>query len=45
MAPQLLKMEVYSIKCDVWSLGVLMYATLFGILPWNETHNPTVLLS
>jgi serine/threonine protein kinase len=35
MAPQILNCQPYSIKCDVWSLGVLVYKCLYGIQPWN----------
>ena len=34
MAPQILKREKYTSKCDVWSIGVLFYQMLFGCLPW-----------
>jgi serine/threonine protein kinase len=34
MAPQILDCKPYSIKCDVWSLGVLIYKVLFGMTPW-----------
>lgn len=39
MAPQILGGEEYSIKCDVWSLGVMFYQMLYGILPWNENNS------
>ena len=34
MAPQLLKAEKYSSKCDVWSTGVVFYEILFGKIPF-----------
>jgi len=34
MAPELLDGKTYSGKCDVFSMGVLFYKTLFGKLPW-----------
>ena len=34
MAPQLLKGEKYSSKCDIWSIGVIYYELLFGSHPW-----------
>lgn len=34
MAPEVL-VEDYNYKCDIWSLGVLMYILLSGYLPFN----------
>lgn len=34
----------YSIKCDVWSLGVMLYQMLFAILPWIDTKSIVQLL-
>ena len=53
MAPQILAGEEYyyyyynsySIKCDVWSLGVMFYQMLFGILPWQDTKSILQLLT
>eukprot|EP00825_Cyclidium_porcatum_P047087 TRINITY_DN7567_c0_g1_i1.p1 TRINITY_DN7567_c0_g1~~TRINITY_DN7567_c0_g1_i1.p1 ORF type:complete len:148 (-),score=26.32 TRINITY_DN7567_c0_g1_i1:180-623(-) len=36
MAPQILNNQEYSIKCDVWSLGVMFYQILYGFLPWSD---------
>lgn len=36
MCPQILEGEPYSIKCDVWSLGVMMYKILYGFCPWGN---------
>ena len=36
MAPEILKGEHYTIKADVWSLGVLFYEMLFGKTPYNS---------
>lgn len=34
MSPQILKMEKYSSKCDIWALGVLFYEMIVGETPW-----------
>jgi serine/threonine-protein kinase ULK/ATG1 len=33
-SPQILKREQYSSKCDVWSVGVLLYEMLYGKVPF-----------
>ena len=35
MAPQILRNESYTPKCDVWSVGVVFYELLFGCQPWR----------
>lgn len=39
MSPQVLKGEPYSLKCDVWSLGVIFYKLLFGSIPFDEVND------
>jgi serine/threonine-protein kinase ULK/ATG1 len=37
MSPQILSKNFYSYKCDVWSLGIIMYEFHFEKLPWKAT--------
>ncbi|KRX08664.1 Protein kinase-like domain [Pseudocohnilembus persalinus] len=39
MAPQVLQKQAYSIKCDVWSLGVMFYRLLYQKLPWEKINS------
>eukprot|EP01017_Pseudomicrothorax_dubius_P007884 TRINITY_DN1252_c0_g1_i5.p1 TRINITY_DN1252_c0_g1~~TRINITY_DN1252_c0_g1_i5.p1 ORF type:complete len:298 (-),score=33.40 TRINITY_DN1252_c0_g1_i5:48-941(-) len=40
MAPQICGMEgEYTNKCDVWSLGILLYNMLYGAYPWKGKNN------
>lgn len=43
MSPQVLLGDPYTIKCDVWSLGVVFYKMLYNIYPWEKTDNLLVL--
>lgn len=38
MSPQVIKMEHYTSKCDIWSLGLIYYEMLFGKTPWPATN-------
>lgn len=40
MAPQLIFEDKpqYSIRCDVWSIGVVMYYVLYGTVPWDTNQ-------
>jgi serine/threonine protein kinase len=35
MAPEILLRKKYDVKCDVWSLGIMLYQILFKQLPYN----------
>lgn len=35
MAPQILSKNYYTYKCDVWSLGIIIYEMFFDGLPWK----------
>ena len=34
MAPEILKEEEYNYKCDLWSIGIIIYQLYFGNLPY-----------
>lgn len=44
MSPQVLLGDPYTIKCDVWSLGVVFYKMLYNIYPWEKTDNIIILM-
>lgn len=35
MAVEILKREPYTEKCDIWSLGIIIYQMIFGEIPFN----------
>ena len=39
MAPQIIKEERYTYKCDIWSLGIILYEKVVGKIPWRFTQN------
>ena len=43
MAPQILGRKHYSTKCDVWSLGCILYEMIFGDTPWKGTDEKDLL--
>ena len=47
MAPQIIKGEPYGPKCDVWSVGIMLYTMLYGFHPFiskNEENKVTNLV-
>jgi serine/threonine-protein kinase ULK/ATG1 len=34
MAPEVLNGQAYTMKADVWSLGVVLYRMIFGFCPF-----------
>lgn len=38
MAPEVYEKEIYSNKCDMWSLGIIIYELVFGYKPWKGTN-------
>ncbi|EAR99160.1 Serine/Threonine kinase domain protein (macronuclear) [Tetrahymena thermophila SB210] len=38
MAPQILNKQQYTSKCDVWSIGLILYELLFGRTPWPAVN-------
>lgn len=35
MSPEALKKNIYSIKNDIWSIGVMIFELLHGETPWE----------
>ena len=45
MAPEVLRGEKYSMKADIWSLGVVFYRMLFGELPFAGSNLGELILA
>ena len=43
IAPEILKGEEYNEKCDLWSLGVIIYILSFGEFPFNANNESEIL--
>ena len=38
MAPEILKGCNYSLKADIWSMGVVLFEMLFGYCPYEDRY-------
>lgn len=45
MAPQILSKNYYTYKCDVWSLGIIIYEMFFDVLPWKAQDAESLFFS
>ncbi|OHT07512.1 CAMK family protein kinase [Tritrichomonas foetus] len=43
MPPEIVQNRPYDYKCDIWSLGVLLYAMAFGVLPFYDPNIHTLM--
>ncbi|EGR34079.1 protein kinase domain protein [Ichthyophthirius multifiliis] len=44
MDPLILSRKPYGTKCDMWSLGIILYELLYGEVPWPGCRNEQQLL-
>ena len=42
MAPEILKREKYNEKCDIWSLGIILYQMIFGKAPFDPQRGASI---
>ncbi|CAD8072393.1 unnamed protein product [Paramecium primaurelia] len=43
MAPQILEGQPFSSKCDVWSMGIMLFEMLYGKPPWDGDNQYNLL--
>lgn len=42
MSPQILSKNYYTYKCDVWSLGIIIFEMLYDHHPWKAQDIETL---
>ena len=45
IAPEIIEKKTYDEKCDIWSLGVIMYVLLTGYPPFNGNSDTEIMRS
>lgn len=45
MAPEILSKSYYDSRVDIWSLGILLYELLHGVVPFPGNKPETVLVN
>jgi serine/threonine protein kinase len=43
MSPEALKNNIYTVKSDIWSLGVMIYEMVHGKAPWESSTEKELL--
>ena len=43
MAPEILKREEYNYKCDLWSIGIIIYKLYFGKFPYSGESETAII--
>lgn len=38
MSPEAMELTQYSVKSDIWALGITFYEMLFGSVPWDAEN-------
>ena len=35
MAPEVMRRQPYGVKADIWSIGIILYHMIYGIVPYD----------